>query len=131
MIYDFKCHSCGKIFEDVTLPISHTDEEHPICCEPTRHHISKAPSIRWRDPDLLNGGFIAHSMPDRPVITSMRQNRELMKRHDLIDANEMGLPPTKAEQMEQHHETMKSIEAITPTASQKARLKADGLDAIV
>ena len=132
MIYDFKCAYCQKIEEDVILPITHVDEEHPDCCgRGMQHHISKAPSVQWRDPMLLNGGFVAHSMPGKPVITSQRQNREMMKRHNLIDANDLGPPPTKAEQMAQHHKDQAQIAEFEPPKHVMDDLKRQGLADIV
>ena len=132
MIYDFKCIACGEIKENVILPITHEDDEHPSCChEPMRHYMTKAPSIRWRDPMLLDGGFIAHSMPGKPVITSQAQNREMMKRHNLVDANDLGTPPTKQQQMEQHHSDQAALEKMKPPEHVMKEMSRQGLDSIV
>jgi len=133
MIYDFRCPECGITAEDVTLGIMHEDHEHPECCGSNmRHHITKAPSVRWRDPLLLNGGFIAHGMKGQPVITSLKQNRDLMERNGLIDATEVfGAPPTQEEQSKAVEVMNDSIAAVTPTSQQMKVLKSDGLDSIL
>jgi hypothetical protein len=132
MIYDFICQHCNKVDENVYLKISHEDWEHPYCCgREMQHHITKAPSVRWKDAMLLDGGFIAHSMPGKPVITSQKQNREMMKRHNLVDANDLGPPPTKADQMEQHHKDQAQMAEFEPPEHVKQEMKRQGLDSIV
>jgi hypothetical protein len=128
-IYDFKCHECGTIEENVILPIAHVVEDRPRCCdEPMLTHITQSPLVHWKDYILPDGGFKAYSMPGAPVITSLKENRELMERHNLIDGNDLGTPPTKAEQMAEHNEkVLPSIGKITPTAQQAAQLQAQGL----
>ena len=127
-IYDFRCPECGKIAENVILPMTHTVNDRPQCHGQMETHITAAPLVHWKDYQLPDGGFRAYSMPGAPVITSLKENKELMKRHNLIDGNDLGTPPTKAEQMAQHHENvLPSIDKITPTVRQAAELKATGL----
>ena len=128
-VYDFKCHECEKVFEDVTLSMMHEDHEHPVCCgKETQHYFTTCPEMGMRDYELEDGGFIAHGIKGRPVVTSLKQNRELMKRHNLLDANEVyGKPPSKKEQMEQHMDTQASIAAITPDEKQVKQMEADGI----
>jgi hypothetical protein len=100
--------------ENFYLPITHEEEDRPQCCgETMRQHFTKVPTIHWKDYDLPNGGFRPTSVPNAPVITSLKQNREFMKEHDLIDANEVFTPPTQEEQMETHREVMESIDKIS------------------
>ena len=132
MIYDFKCDHCAKIDEDVYLPITHEDCDHPYCCGMhMQHHISKAPTVQWKDYMLLNGGFVAHSIPGKPVVTSRKQNRDLMERNGLVDANDYGPPPTKSDQMERHHKDQALNAQFEPPEHVKAEMKRQGLDSIV
>jgi hypothetical protein len=80
---------------------------------------------------LLNGGFVAHSMPGKPIITSQKQNREMMARHNLIDANDLGPPPTKAEQMAQHHKDQAAMKEFEPPKHVIQEMKRQGLTDIV
>ena len=114
MIYDFKCADCGRMETDVFLSINHAPGERPTCCGKTMpQHFTKAPTVHWRDYDLPDGGFRSYSTPDKPVITSLKQNRDYMERNNLIDANEVFKPPTQEEQFETHKEVMESIEKIS------------------
>jgi hypothetical protein len=133
MIYDFKCRRCGQISADVHLSIRHTQDDHPKCCGETMPmYFTVPPQIHWRHYELENGGFIAHGITGRPVITSLRQRRDLMERHELIDANDFGRPQSKAEQMEHYNTVIKpAIDAITPTPALEAEMKQRGLDDIV
>lgn len=131
-VYDFRCMKCDKMLEDIHLPITHTKGELPQCCgQAMSYHIGSPPSVHWKDYDLPSGGFIAHSIPGKPVVTSLKQNRDLMERHDLIDANDFGPPPTHLDQEREHQEALDAIDAITPTPEQEQRLKEDGLLDIV
>jgi hypothetical protein len=131
-IYDFKCKQCGLIIEDVIMPMTHEKEDLPFHCEERmRYHITSVPMVHWKDYDLPDGGFVAHSHPDRPVITSKKQNKDFMERNNLIDANEVFSPPTREEEVKERADVQKSIAAITPTETQKAQLKADGILDIV
>lgn len=99
---------------DVYLPISHTHEDRPRCCDTVMpQFFSKAPMMHFRDYELPGGGYRSYSTPDRPVITSRKQNREYMKRNNLLDANEVFKPPTQEEQFETHKEVMESIDNIS------------------
>ena len=130
MLFDMKCQNCDNVKLDVYLPFEHDDTDHPQCCRmPMRKYHLTMGLVHWRDPALQDGGFIAHSMPGAPVITSTKQNRELMKRHNLLDANEVysGKTPTKAEQMAEHQKSLDSIAAVTPTAQEADMLKSAGI----
>lgn len=131
-VYDFKCPECNHIKEDVVMSIKHEDHEHPECCGVQMdHYITIPPMVRFRDAEFKDGGFIAHSIAGKPVITSRRQNREMMKRHNLIDANDLGPPPTKADQMKEHAKTQQTIADITPTKQVLSEMKRQGLTDIV
>ncbi len=55
-----------------------------------------------------------------------------MKRNNLLDANEqIGSPPSKADQMREHEKVMETVNAITPDAKQKRQLDEIGLGDIV
>ena len=128
-VYDFKCGECGSVQSNVVLKISHRPEDKPVCCNaPMNYYITKAPMVRFRDYELKDGGFRAVGIPGRPVVTSLKQNRELMRRHDLLDANELiGTPPTHLDQEHEAQELQKTIDAITPNEQQKRQLAKDGL----
>ena len=126
MIYDFKCECCGRVAKDIVLPMTHSDDEHPRCCDRAMaDFFTVPPTILWTDADLPDGGFVSGKNKER--ITTKKERREFMARNDLVDANELGPPPNKAAQMEQFKDTMKTIDAITPDAQQEDQLKSSGL----
>ena len=131
-IYDFKCKKCGHITEDVVMPMTHEKDDLPWHCEERMsYHITSAPMVHWKDYDLPDGGFIAHSHPDRPVITSVKQNKDFMERNNLLDANEVFKPPTREEDQAIVAEMQGSIDAISPTEAQRRQMKDDGILDIV
>jgi hypothetical protein len=132
-VFDFKCKSCDQILENVVLGMNHEDDDHPACyqCgEHMEHYFTSAP-MAICEAELQDGGFIAHSVPDRPLITSRRQNRELMKRHGLTNAMDYYRPPTHKEQQATRAEMRESINSITPDTKQQEELKRVGLSDIV
>lgn len=128
-VYDFKCPSCDHILENVVLGMNHEDDDHPACyqCgEHYEHYFTTAP-MAYCEAELEGGGFIAHSMKGKPLITSRRQNREMMKRHGLAPAQDYFNPPTHAEQKQTRAEAMETIHAITPTQRQEKQMASDGI----
>lgn len=129
-IYDFKCENCEDIKRDVALSIKHELGDIPVCCGfPMDYYISRPPMVHWVDPVIEP--FRAIATKDRPIIRTTRENREYMKRNGLIDANELGSPPTNAEQEAAVAEIQKSIEAITPTGHVADEMKKRGMLDIV
>ena len=132
MIYDFKCVHCGEIIEDVYLAMTHEDHEHPMCCGlQSRHYITRAPMVHFKDFELKDGGYVSHSMKGKPVITSIPQERELLKRHNLINASEMGQPPTKADQIVQNRKDEQLNKQFEVPDYVKREMTAQGLDNII
>jgi hypothetical protein len=131
VIYDFKCSVCGAIDVDVVLSINHTDDEHPQCCYgmPMDHYHTVPPQVLWTDPNIE--AFRPVATENAPVISSMRQHREYMAKHDLVDANDLFTPPTAEEQKESIAKAQESIDAITPNPQQAEQLGKMGLDSIV
>lgn len=128
--YDFKCRECGEERLNVLLRITHDDADKPHCCgEPMAHHITTVPMVHWADPIIEP--FRAVATKDMPVITTSRQNREYMKRHDLVDANEVAKPPTQEEYEKTKKEIDDSIKAITPTTGVSGKMRKQGLDSII
>jgi len=128
--YDFKCRECGEIRENVLLRITHDECDRPFCCgNVMQQHFTVPPQVHWVDPVIEP--FRAIATKDRPVITTQRQNREYMARNGLVDANDFGPPPTQKEQMAEAGKMQESIDAISPTAEQAARLQEAGLDSVV
>ncbi len=126
MIFDFKCGACNTVKADVVLPFNHAAEDHPGCCgEPMKKHFTSFPMVTWTDGDLPDGAF----KPDRSgtVISTRKERREYMARHDLVDANELGPPPTNEEQRATVEELEKSVAAITPNAQQEYELQQSGI----
>lgn len=124
--YDFKCRKCERIQENVLLRITHDELDKPHCCEqPMAYHITQAPLVHWHDPIIEP--FRAIATKDQPVISTTRENREYMARNGLIDANELGPPPTEADQARTVAEMEKSIAAITPDAETSAMMADQGL----
>lgn len=128
MIYDFKCLECGRIAEDVVLPMTHSDDEHPRCCEQgmADYHTSP-PTVLWKDGDLPDGAFTAGKRGEQVRIETRKQRREYMAENDLVDANDLGPPPNKRDQMEAFKDTQESIAAITPDAQEMEQLASSGL----
>ena len=133
MIYDFKCKTCGTVSRDVSLSIRHTVDERPKCCGVTMPmYFQQFPQVHWKHYELEGGGFIAHGIKGRPVITSMRQRKEMMERNDLLDANDFGAPPTKEEQVRFHNEVIRpSIDQVMPSGPILQEMKERGLADIV
>lgn len=121
-IYDFKCGFCGLIERDVVLPMSHTERDRPSCCGfRMTTHITSAPMVHWKDYEVR---YRPVSVPGAAPITSRREEREFMKRHDLVHYDEVcGAPPTQAEQAATHAEMVDSIEKITPSGEIAAQLQ--------
>lgn len=127
--YDFKCKKCESVTEDVLLRITHTHADKPQCCgEPMGYHITSAPLVHWIDPVIAPFKHVAVKSDE--VITTTRQNREFMKRHDLVDVNDVK-PPSHEENQKTLQEINKSIEKITPTVEQSATMRKQGLLDIV
>lgn len=135
MIYDFKCPRCDYVQRDVSLKLSQLEWGKPPCpsCgnEKVYTHISSPPMVHFRDYELKDGGFIAHGIKGKPVVTSRAQNRELMKRHNLLDANQLGPPPTHLDQEREVASMQQTIDNITPTDAQLKQMKSDGIADIV
>lgn len=129
-IYDFKCKECDHVEENVIMPITHHSNDRPVCCGTLmEYYITSVPMVMWTDPIIEP--FKPIATKDAPVINSMRQHREYMKRNDLVDANDLYAPPTHTEQQRAREEAKESIDAITPTAEQNEQLKRSGLDSIL
>lgn len=108
-VYDFKCGFCGDIKEDVILPMTHVREDRPACCGFFMEtYITTAPTIHWKDYDV---NYTPVSVKNAEPITSRRQEREFMKRHDLVHAD--FTPPSPEEDAAKIAEIKKSIEAIS------------------
>ena len=106
-------------------------DEKPQCCdEAMNYHITTPPLVHWVDPVIEP--FRAIATKDMPVITTTKQNREYMARHDLLDANEViEKVPSHEEQKETHAKVMESIDAITPDAELAQKMSEQGLDNIL
>ena len=131
-IYDFRCHECNQVLENVVLNMSHDDDDHPACYQCglyMDHYITTAPQVLWKDGDLPDGSFVAGK--DRRRITTRKERREFMAENDLVDSNDLIIPPTHEEQMDTQADMMKSVNAITPDAVQKQQMKDDGILDIV
>ena len=117
MLFDFKCPACGAIDVDVVLSINHNKSDHPVCCfgEPMRKYFTTFPGVHMRD-YVFDEPFKAGK--GGTVISGAKENREFMKRHDLMDANDLGPPPTYEEGQESIRLAQESIDAITPTKEQ-------------
>ena len=128
--YDFKCHTCEKITKDVILPITHREGDTPVCCdEDMRYHITSPPQVMWKDPNIEP--FRHVGIPGAPVVTSMKEHRECLKRNDMVDANDLYEPPTAHEEKMVQAEAQESIDAISGTAQQRQQLQESGLDSII
>lgn len=129
-IYDFKCDECGQIQQNVIMPITHDYDDLPECCnEKMDYYITRPPMVHWVDPVIEP--FRAIATKDMPVISTTRENREYMARNNLVDANELGPPPTYEEQEKTAAEMQKSIDAITPTGQVADEMKKRGMLDIV
>jgi hypothetical protein len=126
--YDFKCRKCGQIDENIIMPITHQREDLPWHCgERMSYHITQAPMVSWTDPVIEPFRNPAAARGDKDaVITSMKQRREFMEKHDLVDANDLP-PPSQAEVEKTRAEIEESVAAITPTKEQTDQMKSDGI----
>ena len=126
--FDFYCKTCKTLKENVVLNITHSESDRPVCCEATmRVYHTVPPLIHWRDPNI--DAFRAIATPDKPIINNTRENRAYMEKHDLIlDGDRYDTPPpNKADDIATNAEAQKSIDAITPDASQLKQLVSDGV----
>lgn len=129
-VYDFKCMKCQEIVEDLSMPITHLASAVPRCCDQyMSYHITSAPQVVWKDPNIAAFRTSAGKKPE--VITTTKGRREFMARNDLHDANERYSAPTRAEEQREVAEKQASIDAITPTAKQTQQLKDSGIDSIL
>jgi hypothetical protein len=90
----------------------------------------------FKDYDLPDGGYTAYSMPRNkdgsfPVVTSRRQSREMMKRHNLVNANDAGPAPSFKDQSKERDKINESIAAITPSGEIAKDMKDRGILDIV
>jgi len=90
------------------------------------YYITSAPQVVWKDPQIEPFRFT--SVKGAPMVTSTRQRRELMREHDLVDANDLYDPPSQTQQMKESAKMQESIDAITPDAQQQEQLADMGLD---
>jgi len=128
-VYDFKCGVCKTMKQNVVLPITHVEEDRPKCCDQIMgQHFTVPPQVHWVDPVIEPFRHVA--TPDRPVITTTRQNREYMKRNNLVDMNDVG-PPTDEEHSKTLKEINESIEKITPKKELSDTMRNQGLLDIV
>lgn len=127
--YDFQCGVCKHEKHNVLLRITHDEDDRPQCCDhPMEYLITKPPSVHWIDPVIEPFRHIA--TPDKPVITTTRQNREYMKRHNLVDMNDVK-PPSDAEHERTLREANESIAKITPSKEVSDKMRDQGLTDIV
>ena len=126
MIFDFKCPDCKRLETDQYVPFHHDEADHPVCCN---QHMKKVflsfPQVHWKDYDLPDGGFKAGH--DGTVITTRKQNLEYMKKHDLLDANDLVKAPTLDEEHTLRAKSQEAIDAITPTRQEMTMLKESGI----
>jgi hypothetical protein len=111
--------------ENVLLRITHDDADKPCCCgETMQTHITVPPMVVWTDPVIEPFKHVAVKSDE--VITTTKQNREFMARNGLVDANDIA-PPTPEEHQKTLGQINASIEKISPTSEQSAKLKDQGL----
>jgi hypothetical protein len=121
MIFDMICQKCKTVETDVYLPFNHAPGDHPMCCgERMSKHWTSMPMAYDRDYTLEEPFRAAH---DGTVITTRKENREYMKRHGLLDANEVYEKPTPESEARERAESQAAIDAITPTREEMARLR--------
>lgn len=109
--YDFICEECGNLKENVIIRMSEYDEKRPDCCgEIMPQYITSPPSVYWKDPqmDPINMPMVKGN----PVVRNAKERRELMKRHDLVDASDLP-PPTREENAATVAASQASIDAIS------------------
>lgn len=108
-VYDFKCGFCGNIKQDVVLPMTHVEADRPACCGfHMATYITTPPMVHWKDYDV---NYKPISVKNAEPITSRKQEREFLKRHDLVHAD--FTPPTPSEEAKERAAAQKSIEAIS------------------
>jgi hypothetical protein len=124
--YDFKCKKCETYELDVHLRITHTERALPMHCnEPMGYFITSPPMVVWNDPVIEP--FRSMATRDKPIISSMKEKREYMARNDLVDANELGPPPSLSDTAKAQAEVQQSIDAMKPTGQLKEEMKRQNL----
>lgn len=125
--YDFRCRQCGDGTDNVVLSIHHEKTDRPYCyaCEQQMEvHITTPPMVHWVDPQIEP--FRHVGIPGQPMVSSMREHRELMARHNMVDANDLDVP-THEEQADTYKQVQAEIEAITPDKETSDRMAEQGL----
>lgn len=83
-LYDYKCKTCGKEYQNIKLSINSRHTDKPVCCgEPVEMQI--------RPPRESYVQFFENYVC--PVsgenVTSMRQRRRIMAEHDLVEQKQI------------------------------------------
>ena len=124
-LFDMRCSNCGEVKKNVFLPLDHTEEDHPECCRMLmRKYWTKMPLAYDRDYTLEQPFAAAH---DGTVITTRKENRDYMRRHGLLDANEVYEKPTYQSEQRERAEGQAAIDAITPSEDDMMMLKDVGI----
>ena len=110
MIYTYRCTACKETHTRVRRVAHRHDAADCDCGAPARLEITP---VAVNTSGCTFEPFQSPAIKGKPVITSERQRREMMKRHDLVDANELYSPPTEAEQKQQHEAVLESVNAIS------------------
>lgn len=81
--YDFQCDTCGVITE-AYLRVSQLENDRPSCCGQMTRQVILRPPMGYVRPDTHYKCPVTNE-----GVTSQRQRRNIMAKHDLIDANDM------------------------------------------
>lgn len=109
MIYTYECTACRRTQEKVRRVANRRD---PVDCDCGAPAKLKITPVAVNTAGCTFDSFQAHGIAGRPVITSERQRKEMMARHELLDARDVIEPPTVEEEAAQRAEAAASIKAI-------------------
>lgn len=110
MIYTYECQGC---YARQTKTRRVADRHNAVSCECGAQARLVITPVAVNTSGCTFEGFQAHGVAGRPVITNQKQRKDMMARHDLVDANETFIPPTHAEQAETHAKVQESVNTVS------------------
>jgi hypothetical protein len=125
-VFDFQCSVCENTKLDVVLNINHESTDVPVCCEqPMSKFFTSFPTVHWKDYSFTP--FKTGPRGQEVVLDNERDRQKYMKANNLVDANDLGPPPSHQDQLEAVQKMEESVAAITPDEQQMDSLKKSGL----
>lgn len=110
MIYTYQCTECGAR-QEKSRKVAHRHAS--VTCDCGGYANLAITPVAINTSGCTFDAFQAHGVAGRPVVTNERQRKEMMAKHDLLDANETFTPPTHAEQKREHENAVESATSIS------------------